>query len=41
MKHILVLGAGKSSASLIEYLLKQADSQDWHIYVADVLLENA
>ena len=41
MKHILVLGAGKSSTALIEYLLKQAASQDWHIHVADVLQQNA
>jgi saccharopine dehydrogenase-like NADP-dependent oxidoreductase len=38
MKHILVLGAGKSSTVLIEYLLSQATTDNWHIHVADVQL---
>lgn len=35
MKSILVLGAGRSSSSLIQYLLDQALSNDWRIVVAD------
>lgn len=35
MKRILVLGAGRSSAWLIRYLLEQAVSYNWHITVAD------
>ncbi|MFN0274905.1 MAG: saccharopine dehydrogenase C-terminal domain-containing protein [Chitinophagales bacterium] len=36
MKHVLILGAGKSSASLIQYMLKHAAENDWRIQVADV-----
>ncbi len=36
MKDILVLGAGLSTQSLIEYLLENAPAYDWHITVADV-----
>ena len=36
MKHILVMGAGKSSTSLIEYLLTNASAENWHVHVADV-----
>jgi saccharopine dehydrogenase-like NADP-dependent oxidoreductase len=36
MKNILLLGAGLSTYSLIDYLLKHADEYDWHITVADV-----
>lgn len=35
-KHILVLGAGKSSASLIKYLLDRAETHDWQITVGDL-----
>ncbi len=35
MKHILVLGAGKSSPSLIRYLLDQAAENDWFVTVGD------
>lgn len=41
MKTILVLGAGRSSASLISYLLKQAEQFDWNIIVGDTSLEAA
>jgi saccharopine dehydrogenase-like NADP-dependent oxidoreductase len=41
MKHILVLGAGKSSTSLIEYLLSNAFAENWHIHIADVQLQAA
>lgn len=36
MQQILIIGAGRSSVSLIEYLLKQAAAYDWKITVADV-----
>ncbi|MCU0381210.1 MAG: saccharopine dehydrogenase NADP-binding domain-containing protein [Chitinophagaceae bacterium] len=36
MKRILVLGAGKSSTSLIEYLIRESGHQDWHVHVADM-----
>lgn len=41
MKGILVLGAGRSSSSLIRYLLDNALSRDWTITVGDISLENA
>jgi saccharopine dehydrogenase (NADP+, L-glutamate forming) len=36
MKQILVLGAGLSATSLIDYLLKQAELYDWYIVLADI-----
>lgn len=36
MRHVLVLGAGKSSPYLIRYLLEQAVEQDWSVTVADL-----
>jgi saccharopine dehydrogenase-like NADP-dependent oxidoreductase len=36
MYKILVIGAGRSSTSLIEYLLQQAAAQNWKITVADM-----
>ncbi len=41
MKCILVLGAGRSSASLIRYLLDHAASHNWFIIVADASLQHA
>ncbi len=41
MKHILVLGAGKSSPYLISYLLNHAEKYDWFITVGDYDLELA
>jgi saccharopine dehydrogenase-like NADP-dependent oxidoreductase len=41
MKKILVLGAGLSSSSLIQYLLKNARKENWQILVADANLEAA
>ena len=35
MKHILILGAGRSSAALIQYLSEQGIHNDWKISVAD------
>lgn len=41
MRKILVIGAGKSSSSLITYLLNKSVSENLHIIVADVSLELA
>jgi saccharopine dehydrogenase (NADP+, L-glutamate forming) len=43
MKHkfILVVGAGRSSSSLISYLLAQASSHNWTITVGDISLQAA
>ncbi|MCH2044925.1 MAG: saccharopine dehydrogenase NADP-binding domain-containing protein [Saprospiraceae bacterium] len=41
MKRILILGAGRSATSLINYLLEQADTYDWIVTVADMSLELA
>ncbi len=35
MKNVLVLGAGQSAPYLIAYLLKQAESKNWKVTVAD------
>lgn len=39
MKTILIIGAGRSSTSLIEYLQGQAELYDWKLIVADKDLE--
>ncbi len=36
MTQILIIGAGRSSSSLIEYLLRNSTEYDWKITVADV-----
>lgn len=41
MRNVLVLGAGRSSGVLVDYLLEQAASRDWHITVADRVIEAA
>ena len=41
MRKILVIGAGKSSSSLITYLLNKSVLENLHIIVADVSLEQA
>jgi saccharopine dehydrogenase-like NADP-dependent oxidoreductase len=41
MRNILVLGAGKSSIALIDYLVQQAPAQQWQVCVADVSAEVA
>ena len=35
MKSILILGAGRSASSLIQYLIREASSQQWRITVGD------
>ena len=41
MKKILILGAGLSTGSLIDYLLNNAGEHDWHITVGDISEEVA
>lgn len=41
MKRVLVLGAGRSSSSLIKYLLDNARIHDWAVTVGDVSIDNA
>ncbi len=41
MKNIFIAGAGKSSVFLIDYLLKYAQRNNWHITVADAVPQNA
>ncbi len=38
-KNVLLFGAGKSATVLIEYLIKQAKSQNWQIQIVDTNLE--
>lgn len=40
-RNILVLGAGRSSAQLISYLLRQAKQFQWQVTVGDLVLEAA
>lgn len=39
MKHITILGAGRSSAALIQYLSEQSSHHDWKVSVADASAE--
>lgn len=41
MRHILILGAGKSSYTLINTLLEEANAQEWMVHVADAHLDAA
>lgn len=41
MKRILVIGGGKSSPVLIDYILNHAGENDWEITVGDVSLQSA
>jgi saccharopine dehydrogenase-like NADP-dependent oxidoreductase len=41
MQQILVIGAGRSSSSLIEYLIHYAPHEDWEVVVGDVSLAAA
>ena len=35
MKRILVVGAGLSATSLIDYLLSKSEEHDWNVVVGD------
>jgi len=41
MRKILVIGSGKSSSYLIKYFLDKAESENLHITIGDISLENA
>jgi hypothetical protein len=41
MKKILILGAGKSSIYLIDYLVDHASAENWEITVGDITSELA
>jgi len=41
MKNILLIGAGKSATTLIDYLLQSAGEQNWKVTVADMNLAEA
>jgi saccharopine dehydrogenase-like NADP-dependent oxidoreductase len=41
MRTILIVGAGRSSSSLIQYLLNKSDLENIHLIIADISLESA
>ena len=41
MKEILVIGAGRSAVTLIDYLLKESLNQNWTVTIADYNLNLA
>ncbi len=41
MQNLFIIGAGRSSSSLITYLLKHAVTEDWKVKVSDISLELA
>ena len=41
MKKILIIGAGLSSSTLIQYLLDHSEEHDWKVKVGDMSLETA
>ncbi|MDD7914895.1 saccharopine dehydrogenase family protein [Polaribacter ponticola] len=41
MKNILIIGAGKSSSSLIQYLLNKSEAENLFLTIADISTENA
>lgn len=41
MNRILIIGSGRSSAALIQYMLNHAEAYKWNIMVADTNLESA
>ena len=41
MRNILLIGAGRSSSSLIQYLLSKSESENLHVTIADLSLKNA
>ena len=41
MRNILILGAGKSSIALIDYLVEKSAEENWQITVADISAEHA
>ena len=41
MRNILIIGAGRSASSLIQYLLKKSDQENLHLTIGDLSLELA
>jgi saccharopine dehydrogenase-like NADP-dependent oxidoreductase len=41
MRHVLIIGAGRSASSLIEYLLNKAEAENLHITIGDLSAELA
>jgi len=41
MNHLLIIGAGKSSAALIKYLLEQSERENLFLTIGDISTENA
>ena len=41
MRNILIIGAGRSTTSLIRYLIKKSSSENLHITIGDISLESA
>jgi saccharopine dehydrogenase-like NADP-dependent oxidoreductase len=41
MRHVLIIGAGRSASSLIQYLLNKAEQENLHITIADLSAELA
>ena len=41
MRNILIIGAGRSASSLIQYLLKKSDVENLHLTIGDLSLELA
>ncbi len=41
MRNILIIGAGRSASSLIQYLLQKSDQENLHLRIADISLELA
>ena len=41
MKNILIIGAGKSSAALIKYLLDKSEKEDLQLTIGDIATTNA
>jgi saccharopine dehydrogenase-like NADP-dependent oxidoreductase len=40
MKKILLLGAGRSASSLIQYLLQNAPTEGWHLTIGDIAVDH-
>ncbi len=41
MNHILIIGAGHSSSTLISYLINEGQKESWFVTVADLNIQNA
>ncbi len=41
MRHILIIGAGRSASSLIQYLLNRSEAENLHLTIGDLSLELA